>query len=127
MDNLLNAPFRDLLMYVLSPCSWHFREDKNAPLAPQLGKWPPGATGTLHSCEKRLFVAAAISLGAPERFVGHAWDIWDMWSSQADILAECLSVRREEKQEPVPRSYFKAVPLKSLIWIALEIGFHTSL
>lgn len=55
---------------------------------------------------------AAISLGAPERFVGHAWDAGDMWSSQADILAECLSVRREEKQEPVPRSYFKAAPLE---------------
>lgn len=125
MHNLLNGVFRDLLMYVPSPCFWHFRED--APLAPQLGKWCSWATGTLHSCEKRLFVEAAISLGAPERFVGHAWDVWDVWSSQADILAECRSVRREEKQEPVPRSYFKAAPLKSLIWIALEIGFHTSL
>lgn len=55
---------------------------------------------------------AVISLGAPERFVGHAWDAWDMWSSQADILAQCHSVRREEKQEPVPRSYFKAAPLE---------------
>lgn len=47
MDNLLSAVFRDFLMYVLSPCFWHFRED--APLAPQLGKWHSGATGTLHS------------------------------------------------------------------------------
>lgn len=71
---------------------------------------------------------AAISLGAPERFVGHAWDAWDMWSSQADILAEYCSVRREEKQEPSPRSYLKQPPpLNSLIWIALEIGFRTSL
>lgn len=53
---------------------------------------------------------AAISLGAPERFVGHAWDAWDMWSSQADILAEYCSVRREEKQEPLPRSYLKQPP-----------------
>ncbi|KAF4796939.1 hypothetical protein TURU_080951 [Turdus rufiventris] len=79
------------------------REHKNAPLAPQLGKWRPRATGTLHSCEKRLFVEAAISLGAPERFVGHAWNIWDMWSSQADILAECLS-----ENSLVPNTQFDA-------------------
>lgn len=55
---------------------------------------------------------APFSLGAPERFVGHAWDAWDMWSSQVDVLAECHSVRREKKQELGPRSYFKAAPLE---------------
>lgn len=49
---------------------------------------------------------AAFSLGAPERFVGHAWDAWDMWSSQVDVLAECRSVRREKKQELVPKVLF---------------------
>jgi len=72
---------------------------------------PPGPS-TAERRDERLFVEVEISLEAPERFVGRAWDAWDMWSSQANIPAECRSVRREEKQEPVPRSYFKAVPLE---------------
>lgn len=93
-----------------------------APQFPMDLLWAPKAGGKkvvpVHILSSTIFrdlfmhVEAENSLGPPERFVGHAWDARDMWSSQVGILAECHSVGREEKQEPVPRSYFKAAPLE---------------